>query len=280
MASVCDIDPMLVVYHDSGWRVKDLIGHVAAWESEFLRSLQAHARGEAYDVPGYTDDDTYNAAAHLTYVDEPVESIFARWADTRRRLIETLLALSPDDFERPMRYPWHQNGPPRRLLGNAVGHQSEHLAHIEVAAAGAGERERLSALLADSQRRGLERARQLSPDDADAATGLSIKDRLAQQVALEEAVYESLEAYHQHNEYRIPDFEQQRFEAQAVEQRRDATLEAVLADWAAVRVRTRNLLAAMTNRHLAGEVVLPWGERATVAQVINRLIERQETRLG
>lgn len=40
-----DVDPQQVVYTEAGWRVKDIIAHLTAWEAEVVLSIQAYNRG-------------------------------------------------------------------------------------------------------------------------------------------------------------------------------------------------------------------------------------------
>ncbi|HSR20844.1 MAG TPA: maleylpyruvate isomerase N-terminal domain-containing protein, partial [Anaerolineales bacterium] len=43
------LDPEQVVHTDArAWRVRDVVGHLAVWNAEAARSLEAHAKGGEY----------------------------------------------------------------------------------------------------------------------------------------------------------------------------------------------------------------------------------------
>ena len=48
-----------------------LVAHIAAWEQEMLRSLQAYAQDGEYQILDFQGDDAFNADAYLQYRDEP-----------------------------------------------------------------------------------------------------------------------------------------------------------------------------------------------------------------
>jgi len=125
-----DIDPALVVYEESGWRVKDILAHLATWDAETLRALHAHRRGGAYSIPGYTDADDFNAYAASMRMDEPLALIYDGWEATRRWLRVIVGALTPDDLSAEMTYPSGRRGTVGALIEEIFSHQAEHLDHI------------------------------------------------------------------------------------------------------------------------------------------------------
>lgn len=125
-----DVDPERVIYEESGWRVKDIIAHVATWDAETLRSLHAFRRGTEYKIPSYVDDDDFNAYAATARMDESYEQIFADWDATRRWMRILINAMTPEDFAAEMTYPSGERGQVGRLLQEIFEHQDEHLDDI------------------------------------------------------------------------------------------------------------------------------------------------------
>ena len=42
------VDAEMIVYEDSGWRIRDLIGHIAAWDIQVSKSIEAFQAGKEY----------------------------------------------------------------------------------------------------------------------------------------------------------------------------------------------------------------------------------------
>ncbi len=120
-----------------GWSIKDLLGHVAAWEQMALRHVDQWRRG---GTPGGTGDfsvDAYNAAESARRRDWPLAQVRAEAAETRERLRTTLQSMADDE--------WHAvtgEGERRQTLGDWVGgalggaagpgtHAADHAQHIQ-----------------------------------------------------------------------------------------------------------------------------------------------------
>lgn len=128
-----DVDPMQLIYEESGWRIKDIVAHVATWDAETLRSFHAFRRGGAYSIPNYQGVDDFNAYAASMRMDEPFAQIMEDWDATRRWLAIILNAMSEDDFSVEMTYPSGRRGLPRQLAQEIFEHEAEHMEHIRLA---------------------------------------------------------------------------------------------------------------------------------------------------
>lgn len=120
----------LVVHQDSGWRVCDLIGHLAAWDKEALVTLQAHQRGEKYLIPDYTNMDIYNLREYESRRALHLESVVAEWEQTHADLKAAVEALSADRFLEKVQYPWGPDGSVERLIVIMAEHEAEHRKEI------------------------------------------------------------------------------------------------------------------------------------------------------
>ena len=126
-------DPEQVIYEESGWRVKDIIAHVATWDTETLHSLHAFRRGGEYHIADYTNADDFNAYAAHVRMDEPTEQIYAGWDATVKWLQIIVGALTPEELSAEMTYPSGKRGQVAVLIQEIYEHQDEHLNHIRTA---------------------------------------------------------------------------------------------------------------------------------------------------
>lgn len=55
-ATLEGIDLEIRVYPDSGWRIRDILGHIATWDREVANSLRAFRVGQEYAIPNLGED--------------------------------------------------------------------------------------------------------------------------------------------------------------------------------------------------------------------------------
>lgn len=126
-------DPELVIYEESGWRVKDIIAHVATWDAEALRSIYAYRRGSDYSIPNFGGFDDFNAFAAQVRMDEPMAHILADWEGTVKWLHLLVRSSTPDDLTTEMTYPSGRHGQLGVLLQEIHDHRETHLDDIRAA---------------------------------------------------------------------------------------------------------------------------------------------------
>lgn len=135
LATLERVDPEQVVYEESGWRVKDIIAHVATWDAETLRSIYAHRRATEYSIPNYVDADDFNAFVAHVRMDEPMERIMTDWDATAKWLHILVRTLTPDDLAAEMTYPSGKRGQVGALIQEIYEHQEAHLDDIRASLA-------------------------------------------------------------------------------------------------------------------------------------------------
>ncbi len=79
------IDPELSVHTDSGWRIRDIIGHIATWDREVVKSLSAFQAGTEYSNPDL-DEDAFNQQAAVAQKELTPQQVFAEWERARNDL--------------------------------------------------------------------------------------------------------------------------------------------------------------------------------------------------
>jgi len=121
------IDPELMVHHDGpGWRVRDVLGHLAVWNGEAAESLQAHARGEEYHCIPSAHYDQYNAAAAAERGAWPMRRVWAEYEASGDQLKTVVAAMPTERWSAEVLFPWKERGTVRRLIEIMMRHEVEH----------------------------------------------------------------------------------------------------------------------------------------------------------
>jgi hypothetical protein len=130
VAAIESIDPELVIYGESGWRVKDLVAHVAVWENEVVTSIEAYNEQREYSIPGFTSDDDYNAEAFRQHRALPNEQVEAMWEAARERFENAIRAIPDDRFDGQIMCPWKKYSGIDGLVRDMVHHEAHHINDI------------------------------------------------------------------------------------------------------------------------------------------------------
>ena len=69
------IDLETRIYSESGWRIRDILGHIASWDRQVAKSLRAFRDGEDYAIPNF-DEDATNEAMVLEQRDWTAGQVF------------------------------------------------------------------------------------------------------------------------------------------------------------------------------------------------------------
>ena len=115
------------------WSLKDLLGHVTAWEQMALRHVDQWRRGEA---PADAAVDDYNAHEAARRQGWSLEQVRQESAATRERFRAMLRSLTDEDWDTPVGE-GERRGPLAAWIGGALGgddgpgtHAVEHAQHI------------------------------------------------------------------------------------------------------------------------------------------------------
>ena len=121
-------DAERIVHHDrAAWRVRDVLGHLGAWNGEAARSLQAHAQGGEYHcIPSEAEYDQYNASAAAERHSWSLEQVWAEYESSSSQLISGAESMPAEKWSQEMLYPWNERGTVRNLIEVMVLHESEH----------------------------------------------------------------------------------------------------------------------------------------------------------
>jgi len=125
-----DSSPYKIIHPESGWRVMDLIGHLAAWEREVLAAIQAFHEGDGYTIPNF-EIQAYNQAQYERRRQLDPAQIRMDWGMVRRDVQDVIHDLHDHCFSSDMSYPSGRRGRVIPLIEELAEHEAEHRKEIE-----------------------------------------------------------------------------------------------------------------------------------------------------
>ena len=116
------------VYKDSGWRVRDILGHIATWDQQTAKSINAYRAGSEYLVPDLDDDETdFNDKAVAEQKKLSVPQLLNEWEEAYNGFKKAIQEMPADRFPGDMLYPWgDERGSITKLVEYMVEHAVEH----------------------------------------------------------------------------------------------------------------------------------------------------------
>lgn len=132
LAALKDVDLDRIMHPDSGWRVRDMVAHLIAWDIAAVQALK-HLQSKTVDaIPDLSDMDAYNAREVAKRKNLPIDDLFAEWAalhDEFKALAENM----PDDLMgKRFRFPWGAHGTGYQLVEGMAGHEQYHREEIQL----------------------------------------------------------------------------------------------------------------------------------------------------
>jgi hypothetical protein len=129
------LDDWAVVHPETGWRVMDVLGHLAAWEHEVFAAIQAFTENDEYTIPNF-DEQRYNTEAYQRRRALDPAQIRIDWAMVRGEIRLAVRDMTPDQLQATMRYPSGRRGTAAALLQEIIDHEEEHVRDILAALEG------------------------------------------------------------------------------------------------------------------------------------------------
>jgi hypothetical protein len=129
LATVRDLDLGIVIHTDSGWRVQDILGHLAQWYENRIMSVTAWHQGGEYRVPDYNTQ-TYNLEMAEQRKHQPGTEVLADWERGHAGFIALLEATPSERFEQEFMLPWGDYGPLTLLIQRMIAHEQGHCQEI------------------------------------------------------------------------------------------------------------------------------------------------------
>lgn len=129
-------EQMLQQGAEGQWSVKDIVAHIAAWESRLTQQITASVNGDASALPepiaGAADMDRLNAAFYAAQQHLSLGTLLQHAHSVHDQMLAALQLLSDDDLTDPQRFGW-TNGTPMTAIvaGDTYEHYEEHMQSIE-----------------------------------------------------------------------------------------------------------------------------------------------------
>jgi hypothetical protein len=127
-----EIDLDIQVYDNPDWRVRDIIGHIATWDREMIKTLQAFLDEIEYIIPGIEEDESdFNEIAVLEQRKLSTQQILDEWSLARKDFLAVIQDIPDDRFPGDLIFPWgDERGSIRILVDYFIEHDEEHREEI------------------------------------------------------------------------------------------------------------------------------------------------------
>jgi len=128
LAALQGIDPETLIYAQSDWTIRDIIGHLATWDRQVTKSIRAYRVGSEYAIPGLGEgEDDFNQQAVLEQRALTAQQVLAEWNQTRADFKAAVLEIPLELFPGDLLYPWgDERGDIAKLVKYMVEHDTEH----------------------------------------------------------------------------------------------------------------------------------------------------------
>jgi hypothetical protein len=106
-ATLKGVDLETPVYTESGWRIREIIGHIATWNQHVAISINKYREGLEYLIPDLDETkDDYNQKAVLEQQKLSAQQILAEWEQAYDEFKNAIQGIQADRFHGDMLYPW------------------------------------------------------------------------------------------------------------------------------------------------------------------------------
>jgi hypothetical protein len=129
-ATLKGIDLEMQVYEDGGWRIRDILGHIATWDRQVSLSLRAFSGGTEYAIPEF-DEDAFNNEDVRRQNSLTSQQIFEEWESAREVFKDAVREIPQDHFPGDLLYPWgDERGTVVKIVEEMCDHDEEHYSEI------------------------------------------------------------------------------------------------------------------------------------------------------
>ena len=131
-----EVDLETLVYKDSGWRARDIVGHIATWDREVAKSLRAYQAGLEYLTPDLDDEEVeFNEKAVLEQRKLSSQQILNEFEQAYNEFRNAIQDIPDHRFPGDLLYPWgEERGDITTLVEYMIDHAVEHRDEIAKAA--------------------------------------------------------------------------------------------------------------------------------------------------
>ncbi len=127
---IAGVDLEMIVFSDTKWRIRDILGHVATWDSVLANALKAYKEDSQFIVIQEWDKEEvqYNDRAVLEQSKLTAEELVDAWEQAHKDFKDALSELPLEKFSANYVYPWaDEQGDIVTLVEIMIDHNSGHL---------------------------------------------------------------------------------------------------------------------------------------------------------
>lgn len=115
---------------EDGWTIKDLLGHIVAWEAIFLEPLRQFVAGGEFRATVVPDHDAWNAEQSTLRRDRSLAHIRAEMASVRDELVAAARSLTAEQLIPRFVQPWGASETLAQAIDGLAWHEEEHTRSI------------------------------------------------------------------------------------------------------------------------------------------------------
>jgi hypothetical protein len=129
------LDPGRRIYKDSGWQIRDIIGHLATWVRQVTKSFRAFQAGNEYVITHLDiEEHSFNEQAVKEQRTLTAEQVYEQWEQACEEVIDALQDIPKNLFPGDLLFPWgDERGSIAELVEFLIDHDAEHLEEIVLA---------------------------------------------------------------------------------------------------------------------------------------------------
>lgn len=134
MAAIGNMDgDKTILYEQGNWCLKDIIAHIAAYDFEIVKSLQAYRDGGEYKMS--MSGEMFNNEQYEKHKSLPAAEIYLEWVQARDQFKAAINEMPAGKFDGQLLYPWGSRGTISFLVEDTIAHEKDHRADIAELAA-------------------------------------------------------------------------------------------------------------------------------------------------
>jgi uncharacterized damage-inducible protein DinB len=123
-------DELTIIEVEGIWTIKDLLGHIAAWENSLLEPLSVFVDGEPFEAEEIPNHDAWNAEQSALRATRNYSEILKEIGNTRQELIKTAGRLTENQWNQTFRAPWGDQNTLIEMISGLAWHEEEHTKSI------------------------------------------------------------------------------------------------------------------------------------------------------
>ena len=131
--SIKGLDLELVIHPETGWMIRDILGHIAIWDRILIRAINTFLSGSEYIIPGMVGDETdFNEAQVKAQKKFSSDHIYQEWIQARKDFIEAVDNIPAGRFTDELAFPWgDESGSLKLMIEYMIEHNGEHQQEIQ-----------------------------------------------------------------------------------------------------------------------------------------------------